>query len=216
MRMPQDDTLTQSVFDEALLELAECDPDLGAIIAAHGPPPMWSRKPGFPTLIHIILEQQVSLASAQAAYGKLLQQVSDLTPASFLVLDDVTLRSIGFSRQKTRYCRILASAVKDGALPLQDLEDMPEHKVRGELEALTGIGRWTADVYLLMALGRPDIWPVGDLALAIAVQDVKCLAARPKSDQMEELAEPWKPWRAVAARILWHHYLSSRAAVPAG
>jgi DNA-3-methyladenine glycosylase II len=89
---------------------------------------------------------------------------------------------------------------------------MPEHQVRGRLEALTGIGRWTADVYLLMALGRPDIWPVGDLALVIAVQDIKRLATRPKSDQMEDLAERWKPWRAVAARILWHHYLSSRNA----
>jgi DNA-3-methyladenine glycosylase II len=210
--MPKVAKLTQSIFDEALLELVDCDPDLGAIIEAHGPPPMWSRKPGFATLIHIILEQQVSLASAQAAYDKLLQQVPDLTPANFLALDDGALRSTGFSRQKTRYCRILASAVGDGTLPLQDLEDMPEHQARKRLQALTGIGRWTADVYLLMALGRPDIWPVGDLALVLAVQNVKGLATRPDSNQMEDLAEPWKPWRAIAARILWHHYLSSRAA----
>jgi DNA-3-methyladenine glycosylase II len=214
--MPQDDKLTPLVFDEALDQLAGCDPDLDAIITAHGPPPMWSREPGFATLIHIILEQQVSLASAQAAYDKLVLQVSDLTPARFLALDDRTLRMIGFSRQKTRYCRILASAVTDGTLPLRDLEDIPEHQAREKLLALTGIGRWTADVYLLMALGRPDIWPVGDLALAIALQDVKGLKARPKSDQMETLAEPWKPWRAVAARILWHHYLSARAANPTG
>ena len=210
--MPQDDTLTQSIFDQALVELARCDPDLDAIITKHGPPPMWRREPGFATLIHIILEQQVSLASAKAAFDKLLLQLSDLTPDRFLTLDDGTLRSIGFSRQKTRYCRILAAAVVDGSLPLKDLEEMPEHQVRDRLEALTGIGRWTADVYLLMALGRPDIWPAGDLALVIAVQDIKRLATRPKSDQMEDLAEPWKPWRAVAARILWHHYLSSRSA----
>lgn len=204
--------LTTETFDQALDQLASIDKDLAAVISGYGPPPMWRRDPGFPTLIHIILEQQVSLASAKAAYDKLLATVTILTPVSFLELDDNTLRSIGFSRQKTRYCRILALSLSDGTLTLEDLEDMPVSQVRMKLEALTGIGRWTSDVYLLMALGRPDIWPVGDLALAVALKDIKRLNERPGSEEMKKLAEPWRPWRAVAARILWHQYLSCRAA----
>ncbi len=173
---------------------------------------MWMREPGFPTLVLTILEQQVSLASAKAAYDKLLAEIDRLEPEAFLGLDDELLRRMGFSRQKTRYCRILAAAVRDGELPLESLPVMSEERVRAELERLTGIGRWTSDVYLLMALGRPDIWPVGDLALAIAIKDVKGLSARPRPSEMETLAEGWRPWRAVAARVLWHHYLSEREA----
>jgi DNA-3-methyladenine glycosylase II len=169
---------------------------------------MWAREPGFPTLVHVILEQQVSLASAKAAFDRLRQAVPILTPAEFLKLDADTLKQVGFSRQKTRYCRILAHAITDGSLHLEWLEGMDDNRVRAELLKITGIGRWTADIYLLMALRRPDVWPTGDLALRAAVQRVKRLQSRPTSEELEALSELWKPWRAVAARIFWHHYLS--------
>ena len=199
--------LTGSAFGRALAELGRWDPDIEAVVAAHGPPPMWAREPGFATLVHIVLEQQVSLASAKAAFDRLLAAVGTLTPAALLELDDETLRRIGFSRQKTRYCRNVAVAIADGSLGLDGLARLTDDQARTALVAITGIGRWTADIYLLMALRRPDVWPAGDLALAIAAQRVKRLASRPSPPELEALGEPWKPWRAVAARVLWHHYL---------
>lgn len=169
---------------------------------------MWAREPGFPTLVHIILEQQVSLASARAAYDRLLAVVSPLTPGRFLELDDARLRAIGFSRQKTAYGRYLAQALLNGQLDLDALGAMDDAAVRSALTQIKGIGPWTADIYLLMALRRPDVWPSGDLALAAAVQSIKGLAARPVPDELQALGENWRPWRAVAARLLWHHYLS--------
>lgn len=201
-------TLTKPVFDKALVILGERDPDLACVLSNFGPPPMWERKPGFPTLVHIILEQQVSLASAKAAFDRLRQAVPILTPAEFLKLGTETLRKIGFSRQKTRYCRNLAVAITESSLHLERLEKMDDDQVRAELLKITGIGRWTADIYLLISLRRPDVWPMGDLALAVAVQHVKRLEVRPSPKKIEALSETWKPWRAVAARIFWHHYLS--------
>jgi DNA-3-methyladenine glycosylase II len=203
--------LTEETFSQGLGVLADRDADLARILKYHGPPPMWTREPGFPTLLHIILEQQVSLASAQAAYDRLLAAVAPLTPERFLTLDDGTLKSIGFSRQKTAYGRHLAQAMVEGRLDLTTLATMDDTTVRAELVRLKGIGPWTADIYLLMALRRPDIWPTGDLALAVAVQGVKGLAYRPKSDELEVVGDAWRPWRAVAARLLWHYYLSGRA-----
>jgi len=201
--------LTQKTFNRALAVLGDSDPDLDRLLATNGPPPMWAREPGFPTLVQIILEQQVSLVSAKAAFDRFRQAVPELTPSEFLKLGDATLKNIGFSRQKTRYCRILARAVTDGSLPLDRLGEMDDNSARAELVSITGIGRWTADIYCLMALRRPDIWPSGDLALCAAVQRVKRLQSRPTSEELEALSERWKPWRAVATRIFWHHYLSS-------
>jgi DNA-3-methyladenine glycosylase II len=200
--------LTRPAFDQALAILGDRDPDLGCVLSSFGPPPMWKRAPGFPTLVHIILEQQVSLASAKAAFDRLRHAVPGLNPAEFLKLDAETLRQIGFSRQKSRYCRNLACAITERSLHLKGIEGMDDDQARAELLKITGVGRWTADIYLLMALRRPDVWPIGDLALAVAVQHVKRLEARPSSDELEALSHPWKPWRAVAARVFWHHYLS--------
>jgi DNA-3-methyladenine glycosylase II len=195
---------------QGLRVLAERDADLARILADLGPPPMWAREPGFATLIHIILEQQVSLASARAAYERLLAAADPLTPVRFLALDDATLREIGFSRQKAGYGRGLAQAIVEGRLDLSEaaLGGMDDEGVRAALTQIKGIGPWTADIYLLMALRRPDIWPRGDLALATAVQRVKGLEARPTEDELEEIGAAWRPWRAVAARLLWHYYLS--------
>ena len=202
-------TLDQTSYHRALGELAGRDRDLGRILQSLGPPPMWDREPGFPTLVHIILEQQVSLASARACFDKLLKTVERLTPESLLTLDDGVLKEAGFSRQKTAYARILAEEVRTGSLDLVGLADLPDDEAREQLMRLKGIGRWTADIYLLMALGRPDVWPVGDLALVIAAQRVKGLEARPNPEEFRDLGEAWRPWRSVAARLLWHHYLSA-------
>jgi len=190
--------------------LSARDPDLARLLQTLGPPPIWAREPGFPTLIHIILEQQVSLASAKAAFDRLAAAIPQLSPAAFLTLNDEQLKSIGFSRQKTAYVRNLAESILDGRLRLDDIHNSDDDTARLELLKLKGIGHWTIDIYLLMALGRPDIWPVGDLALAIALQRVKRLQMRPRPIEMEQFAISWRPWRAVAARLLWHYYLSNQ------
>ena len=200
--------LTDDGLRRAAAILAERDSDFARILKRIGPPPMWDREPGFPTLVHIILEQQVSLASAKAAFDKLSEILTPLKPAEFLTLDDATLKSIGFSGQKGRYCRELAHALIDGALDLDVLSSLDDHDVRAELEKVTGIGPWTARIYLLMVLLRPDVWPPGDLALAAVVQDLKGLEHRPQPEELRKIAERWRPWRSVAARFLWHHYLN--------
>jgi DNA-3-methyladenine glycosylase II len=201
-------SLSRKAFHRALYILRDRDPDLNAILTTFGPPPLWKRDPDFPTLVQIILEQQVSLSSARAAFHKLMQTVSFLTPEEFLNLDGKTLKQIGFSRQKACYCGHLAESIRSGSLNLEALSKMEDEQARAELIKIKGIGRWTADIYLLLALRRPDVWPIGDLALTAAVQRVKRLGARPSSQKLETLSVVWKPWRAVAARIFWHYYLN--------
>lgn len=202
--------LTEASLRRAARALAARDADLGRVLERLGPPPLWAREPGFPTLVHIILEQQVSLASARAAFGRLLALASPLTPQSFLALDAAALRAAGFSRQKAAYCRHLAALIDAGELKLGRLARLGDEEARGELLKVKGVGPWTADIYLLMALRRPDVWPSGDLALAVAAHGVKQLSARPTYAQLDALAHAWRPYRAVAARLLWHHYLDSR------
>ena len=202
--------LNEETFQLGLRFLSRRDPDLKRIIQQFGPPPMWTRKAGFATLIHLILEQQVSVASALAAMNRLLAIASPLTPERFLELDDATLRAVGFSRQKTAYGRYLAQTIVDGQLNLRTLHRLEDAAVRAELIKLKGIGAWTADTYLLMALRRPDAFPSGDLALQVAVQKIKRLKARPTPDQLDRIGVAWQPWRAIATRICWHYYLSGR------
>jgi DNA-3-methyladenine glycosylase II len=203
--------LTQDTLERAARALARKDPDLALIHKRFGPPPLWDREPGFSTLVHIILEQQVSLASALAAFNKLKAQLGNtITTQSFLALDDDALKIAGFSRQKALYSRELARAVQSGALDLASLPHLDDDAVRAALTTIKGIGRWSADVYLLMVLRRPDIMPSGDLALYVAAQRAKNLPARATQTQLEAMAEAWRPYRAVAARMLWHAYLSER------
>ncbi len=201
-------TLSQRSFLEGISYLAKIDPDLAKVIFDLGKPPLWSREPGFPTLIHIILEQQVSLASAQAAFNKLRESAGQLTPERFLELTDEELREIGFSRQKTVYSRELSKAILKDELNLEELRSMDDTSVRDTMMKIKGIGPWTADIYLLMALLRSDVWPSGDLALAKATQKIKKLSSKPTPEMLNEIAVLWKPWRAVAARVLWHYYLN--------
>jgi len=200
--------LNEKSLAEGVSCLCDIDPDLRRIVTKFGNPPLWTRKPGFPTLIHIILEQQVSLASAKAAFTKLENAVGELTPERFLEFTDIELLEIGFSRQKARYGRILSQAIIEGDLDLGGLQHLSNAAAHNAMIQIKGIGPWTADIYLLMALLRPDIWPVGDLALVKAAQKIKQFSEKPTPEQWIEIGEPWKPFRAVAARILWHYYLS--------
>jgi DNA-3-methyladenine glycosylase II len=202
--------LSERSVKRAARILAERDPDLARIYNQYGAPPLWAREQGFSTLIHIILEQQVSLASARAAHTRLVAAANPLTPERFLQLDDAGLRAVGFSRQKTAYGRELALALVQERLDLARLEKSSDAQVHAELSKIKGIGRWTTDIYLLMALRRPDIWPRGDLALAVAVKQVKGFRERPTDDELVEMSARWKPYRAVAARMFWHYYLSTR------
>jgi len=201
--------LTRRSLLRATRDLAARDPDLAAVVDTYGPPPLWAREPGFQTLIHIVLEQQVSLASAKAAYDRLVSATERLVPERFLALSDAELKTVGFSRQKAAYGRGIAQAILDGRIDLARLETLDDEQVKVHLTAIKGIGPWTADIYLLMVLRRPDTWPSGDLALASAVQRVKRLRAQPTPEKLERIGRAWQPWRAVAARILWHYYLSS-------
>jgi DNA-3-methyladenine glycosylase II len=202
--------LTSAGLAAAVDQLAARDPDLAEIVARLGLPPLWDRQPGFPTLVHLVLEQQVSLASARAAFDRLEAATDPLTPARFLALSDAQLLAIGFSRQKARYGRALATAIETGELDLAALPLFDDDDVHRALQAVPGIGPWTSTIYLLMVLGRPDVWPAGDLALATAVGEVKGLGRRPGPGEMTAIGEAWRPWRSVAARLLWHDYLGRR------
>ncbi len=202
--------LTKTLLLEGVNKLAQVDQGLARIVSQYGPPPLWIRAQGFPTLIHIILEQQVSLASAKAAYKRLNERLTPVTPEKFLTLSDGDLKKVGFSRQKTRYGRELAHALISGSLDLSGLNKLPDQKARHQLVQIKGIGPWTADIYLVVALGRPDIWPDGDLALAAAIKKINNLPQRPSSKQMRRMSQKWRPWRAVAARLLWHFYLNEK------
>ena len=202
--------LTRASLARGVRALSEIDPDLARVARDYGLPPMWEREEGFATLVLTILEQQVSLASALATFERLKAAASPLTPESLLSFDDAQLRGFGFSRQKALYCRLVAREVVAGELDFEALSSLDDGAARAELLRLKGVGPWTAEIYLLRALLRPDAWPAGDLALQLEAQRVKRLPARPTAAELDALAESWRPWRAVAARLLWLHYLEGR------
>jgi DNA-3-methyladenine glycosylase II len=202
--------LTEVSLARATRVLAKRDPDLALILERLGPPPLWARPSGFSTLVKIILEQQVSLASAASLFAKLKRHTVPFSPARVLELGESHLKSLGLTRQKTAYCLHLAESLRDKSLRLSRLPLMTDSEVKSALMEVKGLGSWSADVYLLMVLRRPDIWPANDLALAIAAQKVKGLARRPGPDELTKLAEDWRPFRSVAARMLWQSYLADR------
>ncbi len=195
--------------------LAASDRALAALYARNGAPPLWRREPGFPTMVKLILEQQVSLASGAAAYRRLEERIGVVTPESFLTLSAGELRQAAFSRQKARYVRLLATAIVDGELDLDALAAMDDAAAIATLTALVGVGPWTASNYLLFALGRPDVWPSGDRALVVSLGRALERAEPPSYAEADEMAAAWRPWRSVAARLLWHDYLGGRAYDPA-
>lgn len=190
--------------------LADRDPDLRKVQARLGYPPLWIREPGFASLVHIILEQQVSIKAAATLFQRFSSYLGSVTPESILAAGETELRGIGLTRQKARYCVALANRITSGELDLSQLETLDDTQGRSHLLDIPGLGPWTVDIYYMMALRRPDVWPQGDLALASAIQDIKNLDARPTKEEQLAFAEQWVPWRAVAARMLWMHYLDAR------
>ena len=205
--------LTPSLLKKAIANLTTRDADLAQIVSVYGAPPFRQRDQGFPTLVLIILEQQVSLASARSTFRKLSDLVQDLTPEVFLKQSDHALRTIGFSRQKTTYTRHLAQSILDGELNLAALQNLEDDSVRAALTRIKGIGDWTATIYQMMALRHPDVWPHGDRALAVAVQRVKGLEATPDQETLIAIGDAYRPWRSVAARLFWYHYLDGNSPV---
>jgi DNA-3-methyladenine glycosylase II len=202
--------LTRATLAAGARALARRDPQLRALLARNGLPPMWARRPGFETMVHIVLEQQVSIVAARSLFRRVRAQLGGMTPETVLRRGVSGLHRLGLTRQKASYCHELARATLGGSLRLYDIARAPDEDGRATLLALRGIGPWSVDIYYLMALRRPDIWPTGDLALAVALHEVLGLPARPDGNRQREISAHWTPWRSVAARLLWHHYLNTR------
>lgn len=190
--------------------LALKDKHLKKIIEDYGYPPLWSRDATFSTLVHIILEQQVSLASAKAAMMQLEAFMDVITPEKFLLLSDTELRICYFSRQKIVYTRHLAKAIVEGSLQLEKLHFLSDREVIEALTKIKGIGAWTADVFLMMCLQRSDCFPIGDVALIKSMKEVKSFPADTSKEAIQALLQQWRPLRTIAAFLLWHAYLSKR------
>lgn len=203
-------TFSAADFKTICNKLAKKDKELYAIIKQYGHPPMWTRPATFQTLILTILEQQVSLASAYAAFKKLKERIGYVTPAKILSLNDEEMRACYFTRQKTVYARELALAIQSGRISLKKLSVLPDEAVREQMIQLKGIGHWTIDVYLMHALQRTDLFPLGDIALVNSLKEVKKLPGAVSKEKMLEIAEPWRPYRTIAAMILWHAYIKKR------
>jgi DNA-3-methyladenine glycosylase II len=196
-------------LDKGVAALA-AEPVFAAILESAGLARFRRRRNGFATLLHIILEQQVSIDAAAAMHRRLSELCRPLRPSAFLSLDDATLRSCGFSRQKISYARDLAAKTADGRFDFSALAAASDEIAQAALLSLRGIGRWSAEIYLIFALGRPDIWPAGDLGLQIAASECLGLAARPTEAELRRLGEQWRPWRSVAACLFWQSYLHAR------
>jgi DNA-3-methyladenine glycosylase II len=200
--------LNESCLAAAAQSLALIDEDMAQILENHGVPPLWARKPGFTTLIRIILEQQVSLASAATMFRRLQDSIDPLTPVTVIAAGGTYLRTLGITRQKATYFINVAEVVQNGQLDFEKVGEESDESAIAILTSIKGIGPWTAKVYLLMALRRPDVWPVGDIALATAFKNLKGQSERPTQPELTEIAKAWSPYRATAARLLWNYYLN--------
>jgi DNA-3-methyladenine glycosylase II len=205
-----DESFSKENFHALCDRLARKDKDLAQVIRQYGYPPLWHRPEGFATLVHIILEQQVSLASARAAYDMLKLKTGTITPKKVLALTDEELRACYFSRQKTIYVRHLASALVNKELHLHDFHDWTNEEIRTKLIAIKGIGHWTVEVYLMMVLHRCDLFPPGDMALINSMKKIKTLPKTTTRGEIELIASKWKPYRTIATFLLWHAYINER------
>ena len=201
--------LDERSLRQGLGDLARRDPVLEVILRERGAPALWRRPAGWRTLARIILEQQISLSSARAAWRRLNDGVQPFSAATLARTSEARLRGLGLTRQKSRYLRGLATAVVDGSFNAAALAAKPDDEVRAGLVALHGVGKWTADCYLLLAMCRADVWPSGDVALRQAIAERYGI---PRDGNRQPLTASWRPWRSVAARLLWHDYLSKRGA----
>lgn len=198
--------ITESLIADALRELSSRDTDIARAVAEVGHPPTRNRQPGFATLIGIITAQQISAAAASAIRTRLETAANPLTPENFLALDDDAMSAIGLSGRKIEYGRALAAAIVSGDFDPANLATLPEEEAMASLISHKGIGRWSAEIYLLFALGRTDVWPADDLAVAVAVQRLKRLNERPNRERMDAIAEAWRPWRGIVALLMWQYY----------
>ena len=201
-------TLTHDSLAAAAQLLAARDRHLATIYQVHGAPPMWARRPGFQTLLRIILEQQVSLISARSMFNRLQSNIDPFTAEGFIEFGEPGLRALGVTRQKAHYCVQVAHAFTNG--DLKRIAKLSDEEAHSTLLRIKGVGPWTANIYLLMALKRPDIWPDGDIALASAAGRLQKMNARPSFVQLARIAERWRPYRSVAARMLWQYYLAEQ------
>ena len=202
--------LDEPTLARAVHGLARAEPRFAQIVKRHGSPPLWPREPGFQTLVLLMLEQQVSLAQGRAMYARIANATGTVTPANVSRLGEAGLRAIGVTRQKSSYLAALATQLEEKAVDLDALGTLSDVDADAALDALRGVGPWTAQCYLLFALRRADVFPAADLALMEAVRDLWKLRARPSPGALARRARAWRPHRAVAARLLWHHYLSER------
>jgi len=206
------------LLQQALDHLSGADRHMATAIAEIGPPPPRHRPADFETLMHVIIAQQVSTASARAISGRLNERLAlsdskGVTPERFIALTDDDLRAVGFSRQKMVYGRDLAAAFMDGRVSLPKLRRMDDEAAITSLSSVKGIGRWSAEVFLLFSLKRPDVMPAQDLALMVAAQRLKNLRSRPDPKKLLKIAEPWRPFRSYGARMLWHYYRNGKGGI---
>ncbi len=197
---------SEAVLKRGLAELTEAEPIMRDLVAAGAAPTLRKRPPGFGGLAWIVVGQQLSTSSAAAIWGRVKELYDPDSPDQFLALSDEALRGAGLSAGKVRTLRAVAAAVVDGVLPLGRLHDLPADEAHGLLTAVKGIGPWTADIYLLFCLGHPDAFPAGDLAVQEAARLAYGLERRPSAKELTALAESWRPWRGVAAKVLWAYY----------
>jgi DNA-3-methyladenine glycosylase II len=203
-------SLDEPALARAVRTLARVEPRFAHIVKRHGPPPLWPREPGFETLVLLMLEQQVSLAQGRAMYARIANATGAVTPANVATLGESGLRSLGVTRQKSAYLALLATQIAQKAFDLDAVAKLPDADADAALDALHGVGPWTAQCYLLFALRRSDVFPAADLALMESVRELWKLRARPSPEALARRARAWRPHRAVAARLLWHHYLCER------
>jgi DNA-3-methyladenine glycosylase II len=198
--------MTPEKIKQGLDEIAARDNDVAKALKQVGYPAPRKRSPGFGTLINIIVGQQVSTAAAAAIRGRLDLAVEPMTPKDFLQTDETTLRAAGLSSRKVEYGFGLAKAMRAGALNTDRLAKQSDEEVIAALTEIRGLGRWSAEIYMMFALKRADVWPAEDLAIAEALKRLKKLDERPNRKISEPLIEHWRPWRSVAALFLWHYY----------
>lgn len=191
--------------------LSSRDSLLNQLASQYGAPPLWQRPQNFATLVHVVLEQKVSLTSARAVMARVRHLCPGMQPADFLALPEQRLREAGISEQKMSYCRSIALAIVQNQLNLARLRRLSDEGIMQALTAIRGIGPWTAGIYLLMALRRPDAWASGDRALVVSLAECEALEVVPSHVELDRRAEAWRPYRGAAARLLWHAYLSRRA-----
>lgn len=198
--------LDQQQIDNALQQLALQDDDVARGLVLVGTPPPRIRPSGFPTLLSIVISQQLATSAAAAIRQRVEALLGEITPQRFLAVEDQALRDVGLSWRKIEYGNGLARAIDEETLDLQKLRELSDNEAIKAITALRGFGRWSAEIYLMFSLNRPDIFPADDLALLVALQRLKGLEEKPTPKQARQLIEHWAPWRSAGSLFLWHYY----------